>query len=100
MGGGEAVDDGDQTLMRGLDTALPFLRPRLSLSRYGRRQSRPKSVGRESLYRCLASTHAQGCIGGRSGLCLLHRLSDCPDKSCKFARNRRHCHGLLLAAIG
>jgi hypothetical protein len=99
MGGGEAVDDGDQTLMRGLVTALPFLRPRLSLSCYGRRQSRPKSVGREFLYRCLASTHAQGWAA-RGGLRWLHRLSDCPDKSCKFARDRGHRHGQLFAAIG
>ena len=30
-------DVGDQTLMRGLDTALPFVRPGLSLSGIGRR---------------------------------------------------------------
>jgi hypothetical protein len=30
-------DVGDQALMRGLDTALPFVRPGLSLSEIGRR---------------------------------------------------------------
>ena len=36
-------DVGDQTLMRGLDTALPFVRPGLSLSGIGRRPcNRPR----------------------------------------------------------
>src|SRR6202521_3416428 len=37
-------DVGDQALMRGLDTALPFVRPGLSLSEIGRRScDRPRS---------------------------------------------------------
>jgi len=37
-------DVGDQALMRGLDTALPFVRPGLSLSEIGRRsRDRPRS---------------------------------------------------------
>src|SRR5947209_13446876 len=37
-------DVGDQALMRGLDTALPFVRPGLSLSEIGRRScDRPHS---------------------------------------------------------
>jgi hypothetical protein len=45
--------------MRGLDTALPNVRPRLSLSYYGRRQCLPQSIRREFLCRCLAPTLAQ-----------------------------------------
>jgi hypothetical protein len=37
-------DVGDQTLIRGLDTAFPFVRPGLSLSKHGRRScDRPHS---------------------------------------------------------
>ena len=37
-------DVGDQALMRGLDTAFPFVRPGLSLSEIGRRSfDRPRS---------------------------------------------------------
>src|SRR5258707_15528971 len=40
----EPEDVGDQALMRGLDTALPFVRPGLSLSEIGRRScDRPRS---------------------------------------------------------
>src|SRR5262249_23707684 len=37
----ELEDDGDQAVMRGLDTAFPFIRPGLSLSLVGRRSLRP-----------------------------------------------------------
>ena len=38
-------DVGDQTLIRGLDTALPFVRPGLSLSGIGRRScDRPRET--------------------------------------------------------
>jgi hypothetical protein len=38
-------DVGDQALMRGLDTAFPFVRPGLSLSEIGRRScDRPHSI--------------------------------------------------------
>ena len=41
-------DVGDQALMRGLDTAFPFVRPGLSLSGVGRRScDRPRSKARE-----------------------------------------------------
>jgi len=41
-------DVGDQTLIRGLDTAFPFVRPGLSLSKHGRRScDRPHSAERE-----------------------------------------------------
>ena len=41
-------DVGDQTLIRGLDTAFPFVRPGLSLSKRGRRScDRPHSAERE-----------------------------------------------------
>ena len=58
-GGGEAEDVGDHPLMRGLATALPNVRLRLSLSYCGRRRCRPQSVRREFLYRGLAPTCAQ-----------------------------------------
>jgi hypothetical protein len=53
------IDVGDQALIRVLDTALPNMRPRLSLSYCGRRQCRPQSVRREFLCRRLAPTLAQ-----------------------------------------
>jgi hypothetical protein len=41
-------DVGDQTLIRGLDTAFPFVRPGLSLSKHGRRScDRPHSAEQE-----------------------------------------------------
>ena len=41
-------DVGDQTLIRGLDTAFPFVRPGQSLSKRGRRScDRPHSAERE-----------------------------------------------------
>jgi len=41
-------DVGDQTLIRGLDTAFPFVRPGRSLSKRGRRScDRPHSAVRE-----------------------------------------------------
>ena len=41
-------DVGDQTLIRGLDTAFPFVRPGLSLSKHGHRScDRPHSAERE-----------------------------------------------------
>jgi len=52
-------DVGDHPLMRGLVTALPSVRPRLSLSYCGRRRCRPQSVRREFLCRGLAPTCAQ-----------------------------------------
>jgi hypothetical protein len=45
------VEVGDQALMRGLDTAVPSMRPRLSLSKSGRRRCRPHNVLREFLCR-------------------------------------------------
>src|ERR1700676_5159086 len=55
-GGGEAVDVGDQALMRGLDTALPSVRPRRSLSYFGRRRCWPQSIRRGFLCRRFAPT--------------------------------------------
>jgi len=41
-------DVGDQTLIRGLDTAFPFVRPGLSVSKRGHRScDRPHSPSRE-----------------------------------------------------
>ncbi len=53
------VDVGDQALMRGLDTAVPSMRPRLSLSKSGRRRCRPHNVLREFLCRCPVPTLAR-----------------------------------------
>ena len=53
-------DVGEQALMRGLDTAFPFVRLRLSRSSIGRRSDdRPLSVPREFLCRGPALTAAR-----------------------------------------
>jgi len=53
-------DVGDQTLIRGLDTAFPFVRPGLSLSKHGRRScDRPHSAEREFPCRGPALTPAR-----------------------------------------
>jgi hypothetical protein len=43
----ELQDVGEQALIRGLVTAVPIIRPGLSLSYIGRRYDRPLSVSRE-----------------------------------------------------
>ena len=53
-------DVGDQALMRGLDTAFPFVRPGLSLSKRGHRScDRPHSAEREFPCRGLALASAR-----------------------------------------
>ena len=62
-------DVGDQTLMRGLDTALPFVRPGLSLSGVGRRScDRPRSKLGSSPCRGRALATARLCLAGTQGL--------------------------------
>ena len=59
-------DFGDQTLIRGLDTAFPFSRPGLSVSKRGHRScDRPHSPSRE--FPCLLlCVRAEGLWAGRA----------------------------------
>jgi hypothetical protein len=75
------IDVCDQALMRGLDMALPNMRPRLSLSYWGRRQCRPQSIRREFLCRCLAPTLAPHMEAERGSCCCLCRLEHPFDPS-------------------
>lgn len=52
-------DVGDHALMRGLATALPMMRPGLSLPYCGRRRCRPQSIRREYPCRGCASAYAR-----------------------------------------
>ena len=82
-GGGEAVDVGDQALMRGLDTALPRVRPRRSLSYFGRRHDaghNPSDGSSSAVASPPPLRKSERTISAR-----LHLPPDCPDKACEFA---------------
>ena len=96
-------DVGDQALMRGLATAFPNVRPRLSLSYCGHhcRGGHNACAGRSSTVASPPPPHANR-QGTRSELAVnsggRHRPHDGPHECGQFAGDSRHGHRRLLAS--
>ena len=95
-GGGEAVDVGDQALMRGLGTALPRMRPRRSLSYFGRRHGaghNPSDGSSSAVASPPRLRKWERAISAR-----LHLPPHCPDKAHELACDCGTRHRQLVTA--